>query len=403
MAELLLRAGSGDAALLRRVLVDPVGPVSPLRPHRIVTDAHVAATEPEIASTARRAGTPLVIDPQTHYLQDVQHPADPWARLDFADMAQRTPDDLAQPARQDRLVAETIEFQLTHGASVLMPPYVHIERANDGWIKVQTSLWQRTRRYLDQQHLHLPTLAVLALGWRLLNHTTWPSALYPLGHALIELNPTEVALAASKVDDGVHPDQRLVTFMATLCRINRRFPVIAWQQGVLGEAAVAAGAVGYETGLGWRERCDLGTAMSAHRQPPSGKFGARPVYIPTLKRSIPSRTIQQLMGHPKITAELICSDANCCREGNQALLGDPRAHALTRRIRALQELAQPMQPAWKWNILAQQSAAGLHLAQRINAISARTPDMWKINTAALYAIHTVAENRRQTLGRRRAA
>jgi hypothetical protein len=89
----------------------------------------------------------------------------------------------------------------------------------------------------------------------------------------------------SKVDDGVHPDQRLVTFMAVLRRIKRRFPVIAWQQGVLGEAAVAAGAIGYETGLGWRERCDLQGAMSAHRQPPSGNFGARPVYIPALNLS----------------------------------------------------------------------------------------------------------------------
>jgi hypothetical protein len=60
-------------------------------------------------------------------------------------------------------------------------------------------------------------------------------------------------------------------------------------------------------------------------------------------------------------------------------------------------------PGRKWNILAQQAAAGLHLAQRINIIAAGTSDMWKINTAALHAIHTVAENRRQTLGRRRAA
>lgn len=404
MAELLLRVGSGDAALLRLVFGEVAGGrVPPWRPHRIVTDAHVAAGKPEIADSARRAGVPLVIDPQTHFLQDVQHPADPWARLAFTDAARHTPDDLSALARQDRLIAESIEFQLAHGATVLIPPYVHIERVNDGWVTVQTSLWQRTRRYLDQQDLHLPVLAVLALGWRLLNHVTWPSALYPLRQALTDLNPAEVALAASKIDDGVRPDQRLVTFIVTLRRIRRRFPLIAWNQGMLGEAAVAAGAVGYETGLGWRERCDLRATMAAHRQPPSGGFSARPVYIPTLKRSIPKRTIQQLMAHPNIIAELACLDSTCCPDGPHALLGDARAHALAQRVQTLHELTQPRQPAWKWNILAQQTAAGLHLAQRINVLADRTPDMWKINTAALHAIHVVAENRRQTLGRHRAA
>lgn len=403
MVELLVRAGSGDAALLRRVFGDVTEPTSSSRPHRIVVDAHVAVAKPEIARIARRAGAPMVVDPQTHYLQDVQHPADPWARLGFAHAAKHTAEELSEPARQDWLVAESIEFQLAHGATVLVPPYVHIERVNDGWVEVQTSLWHRTRRYLDQQDLHLPTLAVLALGWRLLNRTTWPSALHPLCRALTDLDPTEVALAASKIDDGVHPDQRLVTLIAVIGLIRQRFPVIAWNQGVLGEAAVAAGAVGYETGLGWRERCDLPGAMSAHREPPSGGFGARPVYIPALKRSIPKRTIQQLIVHPTIIAELVCQDPACCPGGQQALLGDARAHALASRIRALRELDQPVQPAWKWNFLAQQSAAGVELARRINIIADGTPGMWKINAAALGAIHTVAENRRQTLGRRRAA
>lgn len=268
MAELLIRAGSGDVALLRRVFGGTAGSVSPWRPHRIVLDAHVAAAKPEITTIARRAGVPLVIDPQTYYLQDFQHPADPWARLAFADAAKHAPDDLATPARQDWLIAETIEFQLAHGATMLVPPYVHTERVNDGWVEVQTSLWRRTRRYLDQQGLRVPTLAVVALGWRLLNRTAWPSALFPLRRSLVELDPTEVALAASKIDDGVHPDERLVTLMAVIRRLRRTAPIIVWQQGVLGEAAVAAGAAGYETGLGWRERCDLRSAMSTHRQPP---------------------------------------------------------------------------------------------------------------------------------------
>jgi hypothetical protein len=71
-------------------------------------------------------------------------------------------------------------------------------------------------------------------------------------------------------------------------RLRRNYPVIAWQQGHLGEISVAAGALGYECGIGWREGCDLGTAMNAHRKSPSsGPRAARPVFVPKLGRSIP--------------------------------------------------------------------------------------------------------------------
>ena len=43
--------------------------------------------------------------------------------------------------------------------------------------------------------------------------------------------------------------------------------MLAWQQGLLGEACVALGARGYETGLGWREACDLRKAMSSRARP----------------------------------------------------------------------------------------------------------------------------------------
>jgi hypothetical protein len=55
MAELLVRAGAQDAALVDRTLAGPEP-----RPNRIVVDAHVAATTPSIAKahSARRPWSP---------------------------------------------------------------------------------------------------------------------------------------------------------------------------------------------------------------------------------------------------------------------------------------------------------------------------------------------------------
>ncbi|USX56462.1 hypothetical protein [Lentzea sp. HUAS12] len=405
MAELLVRVGSGDAALVRRIFDTRTATPRRLLPNRIVTDAHAALTNPDLASVARRAGIPFVVDPQTFYLQGEQHPEDPWSQLSFADAAKLTPADLSSEDRMDRLVAKCLEFQLERGASVLVPPYVHVERGADGWGEVQAALWHRTRRYLDQQDLQLPVLAVLALGWRLLDRNLWPSAFHPLSGALTQLAPTEVALAASKVDRGAHPDHRLVSLLSAIGQMKKTFPVIAWQQGTLGEAAVAAGAAGYETGVGWREHCDLQTAMSQHRKPknPDGGFSPRPVYIRALGTSIPKRTVAELMSQPRIAPNLVCVEANCCSNGRDDLLRDARQHAITSRAQLLHELAEPAQPAWQWNVLARRSATALEIAEQINRVAAKSDSALKIDTSHLRAINVVAENRRKTLGRRRAA
>lgn len=88
----------------------------------------------------------------------------------------------------------------------------------------------------------------------------------PLLAALDALQPAEVALAVSKIDQGAHPEDRLADLYAVIERLRRRrLPVLMWNQGTLGEACVAAGAAGDETGIGWRERCDLRAGMSDYR------------------------------------------------------------------------------------------------------------------------------------------
>lgn len=398
MAELLIRAGGQDAALVAAVLGGP----QQHRPHRVVVDAHVASAAPSIGLSAKTAGVPFLIDPQTFYLQDVQHAADPWAQLTFADPHRSSPSDLCHPRRIDALVAGVVDYQLACGATAVVMPYVHVEAVNDGWGEVQAALWRATRRYVDRAGLALPTVAVLALGWRVLDRSSWPDGLDRLRRALDQAEPTEVALAASKVDAGVKPEERLASVIAVTRRLARRHPVLAWQQGVLGEAAVAAGARGYECGIGWRERCDLRAAMAAHRQRASGG-GARPVYVAALKRGIPKSSLRSLLEHPRIAPELVCLDVSCCPGGRRALLEDSRAHAIRTRLRGLEAVAQADRPAWRWHLLAREAAAGLELAARINVAASRTADVTRVDDSALRAVVAVAEHRRQITRRRPAA
>lgn len=397
MAELLIRVGAQDVALIERVLRGDGG-----RPDRVVVDAHVAQAEPRIRDAARTAGIPFLIDPQTHYLQDFQHPGDAWAALPFAKAHVMTPADLMDPAVAAQLAADAIDYQIQQGATAIILPYVHIERTDSGWVQVQRILWKASAAYISEKRLALPVIAVVALGWRLLDRTTWPHALGQLMQTLTHVAPAEVALAASKVDVGVHPDARLVTMIATIRRLSKLAPVIAWQQGVMGEAAVAGGAVGYECGLGWRERCDLPSSMSQHRRPPTG-FGPRPVYLSALGRSLPKRSIEALVANQRLAAELTCMDHVCCPQGTDRLLGDMRHHSIRARREALTRLSAPASAAWKWKQLAVDVQARLDMAVRINTHAGRAGLKVNVPTDALRAILAVADNRRQTLRRRPAA
>lgn len=345
----------------------------------------------------------MLVDPETFYLQDHQHDADPWASLPFASASVATPADLMAPGRQDELVADCVGFQLTHGATSIIPPYVHVERLDDGWAEVQIGLLRRTQRYLKTENLGLPVVAVLALSWRLAGRTKWPAAFDRINNTLVDLAPAEVAVAASKVDQGVHPERRLGGLYAVIERLTKTHPsVLAWNQGLLGEASVAAGASGYETGIGKRERCDLRSRMGGRRKPPGDGFGPPSIYIAAVSRSLPKPSVTALLGDPLVGPQLVCPDTTCCPPGRRTLAGDCRTHAVVARARRLALLSANQHPRWAWNQLATDAASGLRLAGRINTYAARRDDVSRIDTGALTAIAATAAARRD-VSRRRAA
>ena len=402
MSELIIRLTGQDTTLLAQLAPASTGPRPPGL-SRVVLDAPAAAKTTAICAAAQQMGVPYLIDPLTFYLADHQHPGDQWARLPFATPNVVTVADLNNTAAADRLVAATLEFQLDHGATHLTAPYLHVERADDGWAGVQALLYRRTRDYLTTNNIAMPLLAPLAMSWRLLSRVRWADALGPLTAALGDLAPDHVALAGSRAHQGVHADHRLADLLAVTGELARQHSVIAWRQGLYGEASLAAGATGYETGIGWGERCDLRNRMADRRTPHADGFSARPVYIHNLGASLPKRSLKDLLTIPAMAARLACLDHHCCATGKHALLADARAHAVRARAARLKALDIAGHPRWAWKLIADRAHQSLDLARAINTLADRGVVPLHTDLIGYSALVTVADARRQNAGRGRAA
>lgn len=392
MSELLIRPNAADVPLLRRAL-GPQALASGFAPDRLVVDAHVAARRPEVRRLAEQAGIGLLIDPQTHFLQDHQPAADPWTDLPYARAAQLNQSDF-DPVFVEDLVRGAIQTQIELGATQIIAPYVHIGHRRQDWRQIQARIWRTTRRVLDENQITLPAVAVLSLDWKVLTGVFDADAGSDLGRSLRDLAPADIAVAASSLTKGRDPEDRIESMLALIAQLSHLAPVLAWQQGVLGELCVAAGAAGYETGIGARETYDVSGSLAARRRygQPSN-HGARPVYVRPLQRSIPKTSVIALSENPRLWPFLICHDEQCCEPDGRTMLADARQHAITARKRALHALDVIPDPQWQWRYLATRAREGSNLTARINRVAATDPRVRKVATGPLDAAHSVAERR----------
>lgn len=400
-AELTTRVSASDESFVRRLYgLVPGVPPAPHRPARLVVDSHVPLSSGAnaIADVARQAGVPFLIDPETIYLQDDLHAGSPWAKVPFAQLAAVTPVDLTKTAAQERLVRTVVDYQLVHGATQIIAPYVHIERPSSVWAQVQAGLWRRTAAYVSEAQIHLPVIALLAVGWRCLHPIRGIPVLADVWAALATLDPAEVAVAASKVHMGAVPFDRIVELLMLVQELARNYRTTMWQQGILGEACVIEGAAGYECGIGWREKCDLQTRMGQQRRPNGGHPGARPVYVSELGRGVSKRRLELARTRRALWSRLICPFPDCCAPGGGDLLGDARRHSVIARGRELSQLGATRATRWRWNRLTQRYADGLDLAARLNALAPSSNRVPRVETASLQALHDIANARRSRPG-----
>lgn len=401
-AELTLRVGAADNLFVRRLYgLVPGSTTAPHRPARLAVDAHVPsrAGGAALAQSALEAGVPVLIDPETYYLQDTQHIDAPWCSVPYAVTQACTPAGLFGVPAQDALVKSVIDYQIAHGASAVIAPYFHIDQPTLGWVQVQAGLWRRTAAYVKAAGINLPVIAVVAVGWKCLHRTRGVPALAEMWDALAGLAPDEVALAASKVHLGAKPADRIAELLMLVRDLATDYDkVTMWQQGVLGEACVIEGAAGYECGIGWRDKCDLQTRKSQHRYSSDGHPGAQPIYITELGRGVPQQRLELARGKRRVWARIVCPYPDCCAPGGADLLGDARRHSVIARARELEHLDASHATRWRWNHLTQRLAEGIVLAEALNALAPRSPGMPGIDTVSLRALHTIATVRRARRG-----
>jgi hypothetical protein len=220
------------------------------------------------------------------------------------------------------------------------------------------------------------------------------------------LAPDEIALAVSKAHTGARPADRIAELLMLVGDLATTYPkVTMWQQGVLGEACVIQGAAGYESGIGWRDKCDLQSRKSQYRHPHDGHPGAHPVFIRDLGRGVAKARLELARSKRGIWARLVCPFADCCAPAGDDLLGDARWHGVVSRARLLAELDAAPATRWRWNHLTQRLADGIDLAHRLNALAPPSSALPGIDMTSLRALHEIANVRRHRRGvvRRRTA
>lgn len=407
--DLFVRAGRIDNRLIEE-LVAPASAGVPFGGRRVplrglVVDASTAVAQPALGEAAEAAGLPLLIDPLTHLLQDEQTVDSAWAALQFATHQARTPDEFADRKSLDVLIEQVLTFQLEQGATILVPPYFYAKDPNDVWFQVQLAANRRTAEYLAKQRISVPVAPVFAGNLRAFgSQRSWPAGIDAFLGSLDGLNVRYVplALSSSRAKQGDTED-RLGAYLATVRHMAASAPTVAWRQGQYGLAAVAAGALGYQTGPGTDERCDLAAFARARR--PKRKPGGKPqitkrIYLGRFGRSVPVQVADALLSNGYLRGTLTCPDAACCPDGVSSMTSDWRQHAIRSRARELDELSRMPDTAWRMNHIARQAERAADAARAANEILAKDGIPARIPEGSFRALVTVADAIRDVNGRR---
>jgi hypothetical protein len=366
MSELIVRPSHNDHRLID-TLLSGAGGVRQLRPiiNRLVLDAHLAAKQPAFAQAAENSGVALLIDPLTFFLQDKVRTDDPWQSLPFARSIGLSTDQLTEVEFQRDLVSQVVQFEVAYGATGVVAPYLLIGD-DPSLIHANMCLIRSTRQFMDRMAVDLPLVTVIAVNASGMTKGPLSPALDELAKEACEVGANSIALAISGTggsDDG--PD-RVHLLLRSISRLTTfGLPVIAWRQGQFGTAAVAAGAIGYECGIGTRERCDLVSLQRSRRPGPPRPGFAPPagVFIQPLSKSFPRKVAQALLDDQKLRPRLVCDNEQCCSDGVASMMKDPRRHAVLARCRQLAGLDAMPSRDWKLNAVAREAESGAIIAE----------------------------------------
>ncbi|MEJ7784890.1 MAG: hypothetical protein WKF96_08810 [Solirubrobacteraceae bacterium] len=375
MSELLIRPSHNDHLIIADLL-SPAGAAllqTVRRPiSRLVLDAPLAASERQYRDAAADSGTAVLIDPLTPLVQAPVDPQVSWAKLPFA-QADALADDLISNAFfLNRLVEQTVSFQIEHGASAVVAPYFYCQSAEDPAFAASLELLRLTARYLRLNHSGMPLVAVLCgthAGFARL--PTFRNGIDAFAAAALDLGPQTLALCLSPNGAGDEGEAKVLQLFTAAQRLKASgASVIAWRQGFYGPALVAAGLDGYETGIGVQERTNMASYATTRKPGCRDRDRAAsptPVYFEVLGRSVLSPVAACLFESRALKAELVCRDVRCCAHGAETMLGaGRRPHAVRTRARTMRELEQMPHGAWRLQQTSKDAYAASLTARRAN-------------------------------------
>lgn len=380
-AELLIRPGSNDHQVVADLLAP--GGASALLPtgrqliSRLVVDAHVASQRPLFAQAAAGAGIPYLIDPLTHLLQGEVRPDDRWARLPFGHAAALSPSDLVSDEARRAIVEAVVDFQVEAGATAVIPAYLYAASIDDPWFATSLDMVTKTATYMQSAGIRLPLIPMLCAQLQSFGvEKNWTDGIDRFAAVALDVDPAAVGFCLSPAGNATDGYHKVLRLFASAVRLSQKgVPVLAWRQGIYGPALVAAGAQGYETGIGTREQCNMARAI-ASRGPRSNEKkrsgGAAPgVFLDPLGRSVSMPVAHALLGDLRMRPKVMCDDEQCCPLGPTSTLDQHREHAVRARARAIAALDSMPQRTWKLHRIARDSrGAATLLSQATKTLKA---------------------------------
>ncbi|WP_052336197.1 hypothetical protein [Nocardioides alkalitolerans] len=370
MSELVLRGRHNDHRVIEELLTAPsaLGPRRARYIRRVVVDATAVVRTTAFAEATTAAAVQMLVDPQTNLLFSTQGADDSWAKLPFAHSRAVTLDELRSSTGRRALIENIVEFELDHGATAIIPPYLHLERFSDLEIELACALMQETHHYVREDlRLNYDVFPVVSIARHRagLDGDKWSnySGRVISGAAAVATGPFALGLSGSSkiTEASLHKNSRIWR------RAAREGKFIAWHAGQSGPLAVALGAAGYEVGMCASERYDV-TGERRNRAPGNDGDGPRytGAYIDVLGRSISLNAARDLGALKKLRADLACLDPGCCPRGVESSFGDRRRqHAVRSRINDLEALDGIGARGWRLHHLERRASEAAAVARTV--------------------------------------
>jgi hypothetical protein len=337
---------------------------------------------------------------------------DSWAKLPFARARALEPSDFVS-RKIERRAEEVLEFEMSQGATVVVPPYLYAESPSDPAFATSIAFIAATSRAMRRLGIALPIMPVFAGAIKEFGaHKSYFHGVDRFVQLALEVGPERIGLMFSPTGAAADSHDKVLRLFAAYRRANYLaggIPVIAMRQGVYGAGLLASGLTGYECGLGAAEQTQLVSNMSNRKPVSATKKNERRggaaggIYIDAFHRSVSSEVAETLFADRATRARLMCDDDRCCPNGASSTLAQRREHALRSRVREIASLEAQPHSLWRLHQVGRDAQFGVEAAHQANKVLEREGMKPRINPRPLEALARAADYFRVTEERREAA